>query len=725
MANHPYKSRKAGSKKRIPAQKKSQNTSKHIKEEDKHFSLGKILSVAAPIAGAAFGMPMLGTAVGALAGGIGSSGEAGGGNGAMYTPAGSYDPVPAWLKPYIQGNISKLSSYAPAPAKEVAGLTQDQKDAFQGVRDQQGKYSDAYPTAMALQSLVAERGLQGIDGQDIAKFWNPYTELVTNRQKFNATNDYADNLRAEKDKALKASAFGGSRSTILDTLLNRNYQNKLEDIDANALNTNYNQSVSNAFKDFQFGNQAAGTAATALGNTASQGQAADYRDLNALKGAGDQQQQYQQSVLDAPYTSWQRGFDQLTGVNNALNATVGQNKNQMYAQNSEGNKYSNLVGAGAAGASILGGLFGGGGSNMFAPTGNYGGNSSWTNPDSGQASWVNPDTGQYARFKEGGGVDDSDYSDLQSVLDALPFQGISMTGAETYGTPHVKANALDGLTSTPPSLDYIPMDWKKLPQKEDWLQNKIDKNQEKNSPKQSPTFLDLMSKIKSGEAFLPPLPKQFVAAVPDMPAQQAKAEANVPDPIQTLLDRLDAKVNQKKPDRFQDQVNNPLLQLGIAMMGSKSPTFAGGLSEGAKAYTTAQEKDRQGILAENQQDQKDILEQVKPLLDREKHKAAMAQAEASMKRAVTGQDRIAMQEDKNDLQERTSAFSQALTKYGVDAKSFNPLSPQQKQDIYALAKEIYQQRKLLGQTPSAPLEGTPAPNPNVIKFDANGNIVTQ
>lgn len=219
---------------------------------------------------------LLSAAAGAYSGIKGAKQQGGGGG------------TPAWQQRNQQDIYKDASGYN----REIAGFSGDQVNAFEGVRNQQGRYADQWGNAMDTANLLQ----QGVSPEDIARFRNPYEEDVVGSY----INDM-DRYRGKADAAAQSDinagrAFGNNRGEV--------YRANLEgERDANNARTlgdlryrGHELATNSAFRNH--GQRLAGN--QNLQNLLIARQNSDYNDLNALATSGGMQQQYEQMVNDAP-----------------------------------------------------------------------------------------------------------------------------------------------------------------------------------------------------------------------------------------------------------------------------------------------------------------------------------------------------------------------------------------------------------------------------------------
>jgi hypothetical protein len=247
-------------------------------------------------------------------------------------------------------DVAKKVSETPInlPAMQVAGMSPQQQDALkmagQGIGVYQPflntasqNYADATAGFKSLpqygQAAVdyGVAGAQAYNPNSATQYMNPYQEQVTQNAMKEMQRQAAVQQQGLNAQAVKSGAFGGSRQGVQQTELGRNlYDIQSQRIFQDYAN-NYNQAQTasmNAFQNQQaraqnLGNIALGAGSLASGSatgianvgkqTADLGQQTSglaQGDTSFLYNIGNQQQAYQQKVLDAArQTSIQQQYE--------------------------------------------------------------------------------------------------------------------------------------------------------------------------------------------------------------------------------------------------------------------------------------------------------------------------------------------------------------------------------------------------------------------------------
>lgn len=117
-------------------------------------------------------------------------------------------------------------------------------------------------------------------------FMSPYMQEAVNRQKFEAMRDYDIGLAKQRQQAVGAGAFGGSRMAIAEAEANRNLQQQLQNIQAAGTQRAFEQAQQAQQFGANLGIQGLGTALQGTGQLTAAG-----RTLADIGGAQLQAQQ--------------------------------------------------------------------------------------------------------------------------------------------------------------------------------------------------------------------------------------------------------------------------------------------------------------------------------------------------------------------------------------------------------------------------------------------------
>jgi len=251
----------------------------------------------------------------------------------------SQTTIPDYAKPYVENLLGQAQSYTDPyqnPYMQYMGERQAQFAPLQ-----QMSYDNAamMRTAPQLGDATAMAGTAGLGalntsftynpyvaekftGANVEQYMNPYMQNVVERQQQDATRQAGIASQAQGAQAARAGAFGGSGDYLMRGQMAGNLARQKGDIQAQGLNTAYNQAMGQ-FNTSQGQNQAAAqlnaqqgqfgaglglqglqtalTGANALGALGGQ-QYQQNMGINQMQNQyGLQQQQQQQNILNNQY----------------------------------------------------------------------------------------------------------------------------------------------------------------------------------------------------------------------------------------------------------------------------------------------------------------------------------------------------------------------------------------------------------------------------------------
>ena len=232
--------------------------------------------------------------------------------------------IPEWQKTQMQNLYSSAQGvskqpFIPYTGPQVAGFNPDQLRQFQATRGM-FESGQAYDPTKALQGLAQEpRPMTGqaasLLGQDIGAYQSPYQQQVIDLA-MGDIQKQADIARGgSQDRAIRAGAFGGSRSAILESESQKPYAEAMAQTAAGLRQSGFQQAQAAAQGDVarqqqmamfapQIDLQARQQQAGLLGGL--QGQ--QMQNLGLLGGIGQQQQGLQQQGLGAARNQFDRAL---------------------------------------------------------------------------------------------------------------------------------------------------------------------------------------------------------------------------------------------------------------------------------------------------------------------------------------------------------------------------------------------------------------------------------
>lgn len=300
-------------------------------------------------------------------------GKGGGGGGPQQTTAYQTN-LPEYAKPYVENmlNAAQAQIYNPdmTSFREYKPYSTDPTKYFAGPSGlQQSTYGEAagmqtpggFAPAQQLTGLAAmgqmgagrDFARQATDPNAVARYMSPYMQNVVDTQKLAALRDYQVATPARQAQQTLRGAFGGSRSAIENAEAQRNLMSQLQGIQA----TGTQQAFQNAQAQQQFGANlglqglgAAAQSAGQLGQLAGSQQQADIARLGLQNQLGQQQQQYQQGIINQAIqdyaTQQQYPYMQLSTMSNLLRGLPMQNMTTQGYQ-AQPNLGSQVLGLGA------------------------------------------------------------------------------------------------------------------------------------------------------------------------------------------------------------------------------------------------------------------------------------------------------------------------------------------------------------------------------------------
>ena len=262
--------------------------------------------------------------------------------------------------------------FQPYTGEMVAGFTPDQMQAMQATRGLFGQAMDLDPrsnlAALARQGTPTVQAASLLD-TDIARYQDPFTEQVLEPALADIQRRQDMQQQRAQDRAIRAGAFGGSRSALIESEATRPFAEEAAQTIAGLRSAGFGQALGMAERDAARRQQAAINQAN-LELRARQQQAGllggelgeQYRTLGLLSGIGGQQQALEQARLQAQRAEFDRelGFPayQLGLLNTAAGgispAVIGQR-----TQKETGLGDILAAGAGLTAAAFSGGMLGG------------------------------------------------------------------------------------------------------------------------------------------------------------------------------------------------------------------------------------------------------------------------------------------------------------------------------------------------------------------------------
>ena len=264
--------------------------------------------------------------------------------------------------------------FQPYTGEMVAGFTPDQMQAMQATRGLFGQAMNLDPrsnlAALARQGTPTVQAASLLD-TDIARYQNPFTEQVLEPALADIQRRQDMQQQRAQDRAIRAGAFGGSRSALIESEATRPFAEEAAQTIAGLRSAGFGQALGMAERDAARRQQAAlGQANLELRAREQQagllgGELGEqYRTLGLLSGIGGQQQALDHARLQAQRGEFERELGFPAYQLGLLNTAAGGISPAVIGERTQ--KETGLgdilgTGAGLAAAYFTGGLAGGSG----------------------------------------------------------------------------------------------------------------------------------------------------------------------------------------------------------------------------------------------------------------------------------------------------------------------------------------------------------------------------
>ena len=219
---------------------------------------------------------------------------------------------------YGQGRALAAQPFVPYTGARVAGFSPDQLRAFQATRGlfETGMQYDPMAGLAGLAQAPAPSLLQ----TDISAYQSPYTQQVIDTTLGDIRREQDIAQRRAQESAIRAGAFGGSRSAIMEAEATRPYVEQAARTAAGLREAGFSQALGAAESDIARQMATRGFQRGVLGDISS----LQAGRLGLLGGIGAQQQMLQQRALDVPYQEFQRALSYGPQQLGLLSAAAGQ-----------------------------------------------------------------------------------------------------------------------------------------------------------------------------------------------------------------------------------------------------------------------------------------------------------------------------------------------------------------------------------------------------------------
>ena len=176
------------------------------------------------------GTPGTDAAAGIMGLGVGEAGKVGAQQPFQYTGYTGYTP----------GEATGYTGFKPGEATGYTGFKAGEATPYAGYTAADFSEFDYSPT-------------DTWDAGDASKYMDPYLKNVLDTQKASAREAYQIENADRANKAVKAGAFGGSRSAVQQGLAERDLLNRMTDMDYKGLSSAYNDAATRFADDRTFG----------------------------------------------------------------------------------------------------------------------------------------------------------------------------------------------------------------------------------------------------------------------------------------------------------------------------------------------------------------------------------------------------------------------------------------------------------------------------------------
>ena len=308
-------------------------------------------------------------------------GKGGGGSAApQQTTATQYSTnIPEYAKPYVMNMLNAAQAqiynpdmtsfreykpYSTDPTQYFAGPSSLQQSSYQEASGMQTPGQFNLATGLGGIAGMGQLGAgqqyarQATDPRSVQAYMSPFMQNVVDVQKAAAVRDYEKAMPSLAAQAARQGAFGGSRSAIERAEAQRTLFGRLGEIQA----TGSQNAFDKAQQAQQFGANLglqglanASQTAGMLGGLGASQQQSDVARLGLQNQFGQQQQQYQQGIINQAIqdyaTQQQYPMIQLANMSNLLRGLPMQaGSTQMYQAQPSGAQQALGLGLGALGA---------------------------------------------------------------------------------------------------------------------------------------------------------------------------------------------------------------------------------------------------------------------------------------------------------------------------------------------------------------------------------------
>lgn len=198
------------------------------------------------------------------------------------------------------------TNYRPYQGQRVAGLSENEQRAQQLAQNMPGQsYLGQSEGALGRAGEIGATSAAG----GINQYMNPYRENVLDIANRKMGREYDQSLNQLRGQAASRGAFGGSRQTMLESNLKRDFLEAQGGMYQQGLDSAYGQALQAAQGDLARNLQGALAQAQGYSQLGTQAAGLTADQIRMLMGTGEAGRGVEQARLDAPYEEFLRGQD--------------------------------------------------------------------------------------------------------------------------------------------------------------------------------------------------------------------------------------------------------------------------------------------------------------------------------------------------------------------------------------------------------------------------------
>ena len=255
------------------------------------------------------------------------------GKGGDTTTTSTSGELPSYIKPYVTDMLTRAQGVANTPYQpygnpRLTDFSDDTQTAFDMVRDQTGAGHPEMQTAFDSAGGIANHDFRATPSMRTQAYMNPYITNVLDVQKGRADRAFQEQQSARDASAVAAGAFGGNRRFVTDSLAQRDFNEQMQNIDAQGLSAAFDRATG-LFQSDEDRRMATADlqldAGRQIGALSELQQDMGFKDAAQLSEVGSRIQQRDQANLDMGYQDFinQRDYpaEQLSLYSQLLSGT--------------------------------------------------------------------------------------------------------------------------------------------------------------------------------------------------------------------------------------------------------------------------------------------------------------------------------------------------------------------------------------------------------------------